>query len=104
MATDWSTVENNMITAVKGVIGGAWPSIANGSVAGVKALVTIAQEIENSPNMSSEEKKQLMSEYQQSLQNTITAYASITAAIARNAVSAALTVLINAVPALAGFV
>jgi hypothetical protein len=45
-----------------------------------------------------------MSEYQQSLRNTMTAYASITAALAQNAVAAAMTVLLDAVPALVGLV
>ncbi len=104
MATDWSTIEQNMVKAAEAAISDAWPSIANGATAAIKALSTIAQEVAASTDMTDDEKKQLMSEYQQSLQNTMTAYASITAALAQNAVSAAVTVLIDAVPALAGFV
>jgi hypothetical protein len=104
MATDWPAVENNMIAAVEGVIGRGWPAIADGTIAGIKALSTVAEQIENASDLSTDLKKQLMSEYQQSLKNTMTAYASITAAAAQNAVSAAVTVLIHAAPALAGFV
>jgi hypothetical protein len=104
MATDWSTIEQNMIKAAEAVFSGAWPSIASGAAAAIKALSTVAQEIVTSTDMSVDVKKQLMSEYQQSLQNTMTAYASITETIAQNAVSAAITVLVEAVPALAGFV
>jgi hypothetical protein len=104
MATDWSIIEQEMIAAAEAVIAGAWPSIANGTAAAIKALSTIAQEVAASTDMTIDEKKQLMSEYQQSLQNTMTAYASITAALAQDAVSAAVTVLIDAVPDLAPFV
>jgi hypothetical protein len=104
MATDWSTIERGMIKAAEGVISGAWPSIVNGTTAAIKALLTIAQEVATSTDMTDDEKKQLMSEYQQSLRNTMTAYASITAALAQNAVAAAMTVLLDAVPALVGLV
>jgi hypothetical protein len=104
MATNWTTIVHDMIAAVEGVLGKAWPTAANGAIAGVKALSTIAQEIESSQDLAFDEKKQLMSEYKQSLKNTLTAYESISAAIAQNAVNAAVTVLIKAAPALAGFV
>jgi hypothetical protein len=104
LATDWSAIEQSMIRAAEAVISGAWPSIANGAVTAIKALSLVAQEVAASTDMTVDEKKQLMAEYQQSLRNTMTAYESITVAIAQNAVSAAITVLIRAVPALAGFV
>jgi hypothetical protein len=93
-----------MIKAAEAVISGAWPSIANGTIAAIKALSVVAQDVAASTDMTVDEKKQLMAEYQQSLRNTMTAYESITFAIAQNAASAAIEVLIKAVPALAGFV
>jgi hypothetical protein len=105
MATDWTTVENNIITAVQAVLGGAWPTVANGATASIKSLTAISQYIEaNSAQMTADETQQLTSEWKNAFQHTLTGYAMITAAIAQNAISAALTVLINAVPALAGFV
>jgi hypothetical protein len=104
MASDWSIIEQEMIQAAEAVVSGAWPAIAGGATAAIKALSTVAQAVAASTDMTDDEKKQLLVEYQQSLRNTMTAYASITFAVAQNAVNAAITVLIKAVPALAGFV
>jgi hypothetical protein len=60
MAIDWSTVEQTMIAAIEGVIGGAWSSIASGTIAGIKALSTVAQQIVNATDLNADIKRQLI--------------------------------------------
>lgn len=107
--TDWTTVENSAIAAAKGVLGGAWNAASSGATAQIKQLVQTAQYIEsntgnmNTGNMTADEAKFLMSQQKTALQNVLTIYEAIGIAAAINTVNAVISVIINNVPGIAGF-
>jgi hypothetical protein len=103
MATDWSTIRSDAISAAEGVLGPAWTAASGGASAAISSLVQTAQYIdENKNNLTPDEYQLLVSQQKQATQNVLTGYAAISIAAAMNAINAVVQVILKAVPALVG--
>ena len=103
MATNWSTVESNAISAAKGVLSGAWAAASVGATSAISSLVHTAQYIDqNKASMTPDEYNLLASQQKTALQNVLTAYEAIGIAAAKNAVAAVVDVIVKAAPGLVG--
>ena len=103
MATDWSSVRADAISAAQGVLGTAWKAASAGATSAIGNLVQTAQYIDqNKGSMTSDEYQLLVSQQKQATQNVLTGYEAISIAAATNAINAVLSVIIAAAPALMG--
>ena len=103
MATDWSTVRSDAISAARGVLSGAWASASAGATGAIASLVQTAQYIdENKEKMTEDEYKLLASQQKTALQNVLTAYEAIGIAAAQNALAAVVNAILKDVPGLLG--
>lgn len=103
--TNWATVQSSAIAAAQNVLEGSWGAVSPGATAQITMLVQTAQYIEtNSGAMTPAETQFLMAQQKTALQNVLTAYISISIAIAMNVVSAIIKTIITAAPGLAGLI
>jgi hypothetical protein len=103
MATDWSTVRTDAISAARGVLGPAWAAAAAGATAAITSLVQTSQYIdENKTTMTPAEYQLLVSQQKLAVQNVLTAYEAIGIAAALNAIAAVVNTILAAVPTLVG--
>lgn len=103
MATDWSTVRSDAISAAQGVLGPAWAAASAGATAAITSLVQTSQYIDqNKTNMTPAEYQLLVSQQKVAVQNVLTGYEAIGIAAALNAIAAVVNVVVAAVPTLVG--
>jgi hypothetical protein len=103
MATDWTSVRADAISAAQGVLGPAWKAASAGATGAIGSLVHTAQYIEqNKSNMTADEYQLLVSQQKLATQNVLTGYEAISIAAAINAINAMVAVIVAAAPALLG--
>ena len=104
MATDWSTLRSDAISAAQSVLGPAWAAASSGATGAITSLVHTAQYIDqNKASMTPAEAQFLSNQQKQAMQNVLTGYEAIGIAAAQNAVAAVIQAVLTAIPALVGF-
>ena len=101
---DWSTIEKDAVAAAAKSLGESWASAAHGATGSIAALLQTAQYIKaHEDGMTKDEATFVVAQQKAAMSNVLTAYKSIGAAAAQDAVAAVVQVVVKALPALIGF-
>ena len=102
-ATSLETLGAAIIAAIKDVIKNDWTTIQQGASAAAKALASVSIDMADPGNtMTPDEKLEIMDDYKDSLKNALLYGEVVTKVVVKQAVDAAVQVIVTALPALVG--